>query len=219
MSGIIESSSEAVKGGFQSILKVRGTFESQERVPSRFDSGWDGKDPADDVEITLNNATILKMEEGEPEPELKDDVFHFRMKYAAPNKPKPNQNTFYVKGWLKSFEAIGKKPSDFLGQEIIIEAKEVEIFKKRNKETGEINPVSQTNFVLSTDAEADVAELADHIVEICVGKKVSGVARVLLLDSRTKNAADVRAKAKDDIEGFLTEYGMKVNDEGLIEKA
>jgi hypothetical protein len=98
-------SDEASKGSYQSIKKIRGILQPLKRVPSKFknDEGEPGNDQA---EVTLLDAEILEMFEGEAAPELPDGKFTFWLNYAPPKAAKAHENTFYNRGFVMSAESL-----------------------------------------------------------------------------------------------------------------
>lgn len=219
---IIGKSTEATKGGFQAILKIEGVLQPTKRVKSRFETGFGGKPAPDQAEIVLEEAVILKMEEGEPEPELKDDKFTTWMTYAQPGKVKPNVNTFFVKHFMKSGEELdakrrGVEPKDGqLGNlhytRVVLERQNRFLFKrpKEGGAEGEYDETWKVDFVFVDDTAGDSVDIKEHIKKLVLGKTAPAAKRDLIMDSRAKQHSEYRT-ALDD--GTLAELlGLEVRD-------
>ena len=202
---IIGSSKEATRGGFQSIVEVEGILQEIKRVESKFTENRFNKDkgPNDQAEITLEEATILAMEEGEPEPDLKDDKFVTWMNYAAKGKTKPNVNTFFVKAFMKSAEAVeakrrGVKPeegilSNLYGTRVVLRKASVLLFKKHPEgKPDESEDVMGTGYIVVEGDEASVEMLEAHVTTLVLGKTPASAKRALLLDARAKKHLEYR---------------------------
>ena len=204
---IIDRPEDASKGGFQAIKKVEGVLQPLKRVASRFESGYgtnpDGTPKAanDQVEIVLEEAIILEMEEGEPIPELQEDRFTTWMTYAPPGKEKPSKNTFFVKGFCVVGTELAKARGlshtieggevvstwrDLVNTRICLEKREVFLFKRR-KEVGseEFEEFWQTNYV-PVECGEEASDLNDYVRGLIVGKNSVAAKRAVLLDSRAK---------------------------------
>jgi hypothetical protein len=195
---IITKSGEATKGGFQAIKKVEGMLVAPKRVASKFTENRFNKDkePNDQAEVVLEDAVILEMDEGEPEPDLRDNKFTFWMNYAAKGKEKPMVNTFFVKGFMKSGELLdaklrGVKPEDGMisnlyGTRVTIERKTIPLFKKPKADNPEEKEeVNGTGYVFVLE-EGGGENLNDHIKKLVVGMSTSAAKRNLALDGQAK---------------------------------
>lgn len=215
MTDPIFRSDEATAGGLAAVQKVQGRLVSIKRVPSRFEESAFGGVPKDQVEITLEDAVILEMPEGEPEPELPEGNYIFWMGYAAPGKEKPHKNTFYVKGFLASGEELGIFP-EWQDKLVTLEKKEIVLFKRKNQE-GESEEITQTNFVFVGGEDAGSApDLDEYVASLIVGKNKSSALRALLLDNRTKHQTMYRDAIKDDTIADM--LGLVVDDKGIYQK-
>ena len=195
---IIGKSSEATKGGFQAIKKVEGILQSVKRVPSKFETGFGGKPSPDQAEIILTEAIILEMEPGEPEPDLQDDTFRTWMTYAQKGKEKPNVNTFFVKGFVKSGEELDAKRrgvdakegiwKNLIDTRVILERKSVFLFKKPKADNPEEKEeFSKVDFVFCLDEESSSASnIEEHIKKLVTGQRKPAALRALNIDSRAK---------------------------------
>lgn len=212
--GVIFSSNEASKGGFQAVLAVQGKLVSIERVASKFETNWDGEGtPPDQAEVTLEDAMILEMGEGEPEPELKDGKFTFWMTYAQPGKPKPHKNTFYVKGFLASGEKLGIFP-DWRDKFVTLRRQEVVLFKRRN-DAGELEEIKQSSFVFVGEEASGQAPIDDYVKELIVGKNKSSALRAVLMDNRAKQYSDIVSAVRDG--SIDVRLGLKVDSKGVYQ--
>lgn len=206
MSDLIGSSSEASKGAFQGILLVEGVLVSGERKPSRFTDSLYKSEPKDQAEVTLEDALILEMEEGETEPELKDDKFVFWMNYAVPGKDKPHQNTFFVKGFQKSAEELwkargeeGKGWRDLIGSRVTLKRVEIVLFSRPSKENPEEKEeFTGTGYVFVETEDGASTDIKTHIADIIVGKVKSAAIRALLTDARGKQFPEYKAAVQSD---------------------
>lgn len=206
---LIGRSSEASKGGFQGILKLQGLLASVERKPSSFETSSFGTGPPkDQAEVVLEDTIILEMEEGEPEPDLTDDKFTFWMNYAAPGKPKAHQNTFFVKGFCASAEAVQKEMGnaeggykDFIGTVVTLERQRVFLFKRPSKEEeGEDEEFYSENFVFASGGDESPEDMDDHLRGLMVGKNQAATLRAVMMDVKGKrlgSAAEIRTMFTD----------------------
>ena len=230
MSDIIGKSSEATKGGFKAVKRVEGTLLPIKRVPSRFteeDSKFGVKDQA---EIVLEDALIVEMEPGEPEPELKDDRFVTWMTYAAPGKEKPNVNTFFVKHFMTSGEkldakrrGVGEKDgilSNVYGTRVVLERQNLFLFKKRKEGSDPDNPeyeeFFQDNYVIVECEEGGGADVAGQVKAQVLGNTLPTAKRNLLTSGLGRRFPEYKT-ALDN--GTLAELlGLVVADGKFAEK-
>lgn len=211
--GIIGKSTEASKGGFSGIIAVEGTLQPIIRVPSRFTENRfkPGEPNADQAQIELTDAVICEMEEGEAEPELKDGKFTTWQGYAPPSKPKPNPSTFFVKGFMKSAEALdakrrGVKEEDGMmpnlyGTRVRLQKKEVFLFKQPKpgqegvaKEDLEYDEKSKTDFVVVECGGDDSSpeDQDEYLRGKLNGLVKSAAKRAMLMDSKIKSRKDYK---------------------------
>lgn len=213
---IIGSSAEASKGSFQAIKKIEGIIQPVKVVPSKFtvNKFHPDKTPNDQAEVSLEEATILEMDEGETEPELKDDKFTFWLNYAPAakpghmEKPKPHANTFFVRGFQKSAEVLDAKRrgvspeqgrlSNLYGTRVTLERRKVALgFQKSSKDNPEVlEDATGTGFVFVDDAHGG-SSLNDHIIGLVLGLTPIAAKRALVLDPRAKAHEEYR-KALDE---------------------
>lgn len=223
MDDIILDPNEASKGAFQAIKKVRGVLAEMKRVPSPFESDFSGGEPSDRIQITLEDAEILEMDEGEPEPELRDGQFTFSLTYAKPGKPKAHQNTFYVKGFLTTGKALGIFP-DYKGKLVTLERQVVELFKQRDRDTKELVDITQESFVFVEDG-GEALDMSAYVIEKLTDKAPHNALRTALMDNKIKYNEDVvaavRAKNFEALNMYLDEKGtlQPYTEEGVVSEA
>lgn len=190
-------SSEATSGGFRAVLVVEGNFVEAKRIPSDFTKD-DGSSANDQARVTLEEAVILKVKEGETEPELRDDKFTVYYGYAPQGRAQPHKNTFFVRGFQLSAEELwakrGEKSKgwkDLLGSRVTMEQKSVMLFKRPPKgdeeaeEDGKVHVYSE-NFVFVEGDAVSVGDLDEHVRNKVVGLNEQAALRALLLDNRVK---------------------------------
>ena len=221
---IIDRPEDASKGGFQAIKRVEGILQPLKRVASRFESGWGNKPPSDQVEIVLEEAVILEMEEGEPMPELNEDRFTTWMTYAPPGKDKPSKNTFFVKGFcvagIELAKARGKEDGtwrDLVNTRIVLEQREVFLFKRR-KEAGseEFDEFNQTNYV-PVECGEEQDDINDYVRSKIVGLNPVAAKRAVLLDNRAKRYPEY--KEAIDAGTICEKLGLMEDAEGIFREA
>ena len=221
--GIVESSKEASRGGFQGIKKIRGLLTEIKLVPPRFEDS-DYGEPKDQIQFTLEDAAVLEMFPGEEEFELKDNKFVGWVSYAVKGKT-PHANSAYIKVWVASAEALGKKPSDFVGSVVTLEKKPVVLFKKPKTEKvdGKEKPildadgkkvyeeVSTTNtFAFVGDESAGSTDNMAYVIEKLDGLNEKAALRALIVDTKLKQFPEYKDKLKA---GTLAEFlGMTIED-------
>lgn len=190
---IIGRSDEASKGIYQAIKRVEGVLQPLQRKTSKFETGLDGRPAKDQVEIVLEEAVILEMDEGEEAPELTDDTFTTWLNYAQPGKDKPSRNTFFVKGFCVAGEELAKARGvenggwrDLVGTRIILEKRSVFLFKRRKADDpDEYEEFSQESFV-PVECEGESGDIKDYVRSQIVGKNKQAAKRAILLDNRIK---------------------------------
>lgn len=209
MADLMGRSDEASKGAWQGILKVQGVLAPLERIPSGFETSSFGKGPPkDQAVITLEDAIILEMEEGEETPELKDDKFTFYLPYAAPGKEKAGESTFFTKGFCKSAELLclvlgiaGGGYKDLIGTVVTMESQAVLLFKQRSRETGEVEEVTgNPHFLFVGAGDESPEDTDDHLRGLMVGKNQAAALRAVMMDIKGKRlgtAAEIRAMFED----------------------
>lgn len=214
---IVETTKEAGRGGYQAIQKIRGKMTYISSEPEK--APWEGDDTQ--VKVTLSDAAILKMFNDEEEPELKDGTFTFYVPYAKAGKV-PHQNSVYMKTWVASAEAMGKKPSEFMNQYVTLERKEVLLFSTDKGEDGKpmgANPdgskikreIKTDRYFLFAPDDDDPNAFKNHLVEKLNGMKQEATARTVLLDSQIGQHLDYKQAAKDS-EKLAAMLGMKIVD-------
>lgn len=219
---LIFRSDEASKGGFQAIKKVTGILVSVKRMPSKFEETTDDegrtRTPKDQAEVALEDALILEMDEGEPEPELKDGKFTYWMNYALPGKEKPHQNTFFVRGFLKSAEKLAQERGipggtykDLFNTVVVLERQEIVLFKRKIEGSDDKEEITQANLVFASDDDASEGiAIVEHIKGLVLGLNKQAALRNLLMDNRAKRYPEYKdALANDTLAEML---GLEVID-------
>lgn len=215
MSGELTYRSEdAVKGGFQSIRAFEGLFTEMGKVDGKFEN--------DQARLNFEDVIILEMEEGEPEPDLQDGRFGFYCNFAKKGKSKPNVNSFYVKGLMKSAEALAKARGnengdvrDLFNTRVVMRKKTIDLFPgDKDPETGEREMVKGTNFVFDTDDGGSQVGVEDYVKGLLVGKNKSNALRSLMGDSRTKG--DPKWRNGLNSGSLIAELGLKIGEDGVI---
>lgn len=222
---IAYSTKEASKGGFQAIKKFEATLVEHERIKNKF-AGEDGMltDDAgnkrvapDQIEARYEDVVILEMEEGEPEVELKDNKFTVLYSYAKPEKQNAHQNTFWMKGYVASAEALGKTPKEFEGTRVVMEQQEVLLFTRKDKDTGEKTEVLSTNFVFVNPSEGGTSEnVADRVKKLVVGKNKTAALRAIMQDNLVKRHPEYRTAVTNGTVGELIE-GIELVDDIFVD--
>lgn len=236
--GIISKSSEATRGGLQAVIEVEGILRRPVRTdPQKGMTGWglnaDGtaKAASDQAKVTLDEAEIIQMEEGEPEPDLKDGRFTFWMNYAPKGKERPHVNTFFVQGYLKSGEALDAKRRGVDVKDGNIEnlydtrcrlhhvkaEDKVLLLFKQPKEKGSDEKVSVygTGFLFAEDGVGGTKEdIVDRARKLCLGKNIAAVKRIVMMDNKLKQLPEWK-EAVDN--GTIAEkLGLKVNEQEIL---
>lgn len=196
--GFVESTSEAVKGGFQAIKKIRGLLTEVKLSPPPYEKS-DYGEPKNVIDFTLDEAQILEMFPGEEAFDLKDNKFSGRVTYAVPGKT-PSANTAYMKVWVASAEKLGKKPSEFVGQYVTLEKPRVSLFKMS------IDP---------KEARPDTVYVLDKAGEKIIDK--NGKVKVELFSTNTfafvadesADSESVTAKVKEALIGLTEKAALR----------
>lgn len=223
--GFVESTKEASRGGFQGVKKVRGFLTELKKVPPRFTES-DYGEPKEQIEFTLEDASILEMFLGEEEFELTDGRFSGWVSYAAEGK-RPHANSAYMKCWVASAEAMGKKPSDFVGQYVTLEKIPTVLFKRPvmgkdkkpvlDEDGGKVYEEIATDkvFCFVPDEAADSQDTKGYVRDLVCGLTERAALRKLLLDIKAKQFPEFRQKLDD---GTLTAYLDLVLIDGKFQK-
>lgn len=225
MTGFVETTKEASRGGFQGIEKIRGLLSDMEKVEPEnemvtLDDGTTFK-AKDQIKVTLDNAAILRMAEGEEEPEIKDGKHILYVPYAEKGKT-PHVNSAYMRCWVASAEAMGKKPSEFKGEYITLEKKEVVLFKMPQKgEDGKpiigvdgkkiMEEITTSRyFCFVPDEGGDSSTIVDYVKALVIGKNQPAALHAIVLDSRCKQFPEYKEAAK--LETLADKLGLAMVD-------
>ena len=201
---IILRSYEASHGGFRSIKSIEGILQPVKRVPAP--ATWEkrgDKDNNDQVQIELEDAVIVEMEEGETEPDLQESKFKTWMGYAPPQQLKPSNASFFVRGFMKSGEKLAatrkglteeqlaampkeQRPTvaELYGTRVRLTRKEVKLFDQK-KPDGTKEAKTATNFVIE-EASSGGGNIDDLARTLVLGKTIPAAKRELTLNPRTK---------------------------------
>ena len=202
----VTKSKDASKGGFRGIKKVRGLVVNMEKVPPP--EGWETE--KDQIQVSLEDATVLEMFEGEDECELKEGKFNFLYPYAE-GDAKPSANGPYMRCLVASAEKFGKDPTDYIGQVTTFEKLPVVLFKQRDKkqpkgEDGKyplVEVIAENYFSIIEDETADSENVRTHTQERLNGLTQKASLRALLTDTRLKQYPELKEKLQS---GTLAEY-------------
>ena len=225
--GFVETSAGASRGGFQGIKKIRGVLSEIKKVPPRFTDSDYGA-PKEQIEFTLEDAEILEMFPGEDEFELKDGKYTGWITYAEVGKS-PSANSAYIKCWVASAEKLGKKPTDFIGQVVVLDKVDTLLFKKPkfgddkkpilDAEGKKVMEEIRTNrvFGFAGEESAGSTDNKTYVTNALVGLNQKAALRKLLTDPKTKQFPEYKAKLAD---GTLAEYlGLTIVDDKFALKA
>ena len=221
---VITRSSEASKGGFQAIEKIRGIL-----APIDIVDGLYGKQ----AKVTLIEAVVLRMEEGEEEPELRDEMWITYYPYGTAKSRKPTQRQFFVAGFVKSAEAEDArrrgikddeiqglpeedKPDlkNLYGTVVTIEKQDIYLFKRPvSQGSEEMEEVWKTGYVVAVDENGDDPAEMDEIVRgLVVGKNKDAATRAILLNARAKQDPKYKDALATDVGDFAVMLGLTVVD-------
>jgi len=217
----VESSAGASRGGFQGIKKIRGMLTEIKKVPPRFTDSEYGP-PKEQIEFTLEDAEILEMFPGEDEFELKEGKYTGWITYAEAGKT-PSANSAYIKCWVASAEKLGKKPTDFIGQVVVLDKVKTLLFKKPqigadkkpvlDAEGKKIMEEVATDkvFCFAGEESANAVDNKTYVANLLVGLNQKAALRKLLTDPKTKQFPEYKSKLAD---GMLAEFlGLTIVDE------
>lgn len=233
MSGLEElfsGSYDTSRGGIAGIRKFRGIFMGAKRKASRFEENRfrPDRDPDDDLECTFTEVVILRMEEGEEEPELKDSTLRIRYTYAPAGKFRPSPNKVVSQGFAKSAEALWEakgqqvkdekgKPTkgwkDLVGELCTMDWRDdIKCGKIKEKE-GETRELVGKGFVfVENDASEGVVDIKQAVREAVIGLNKPAAKRALLRHNKIRDFPEYK-EALDN--GTLAEMvGLELVGEG-----
>jgi len=184
------------RGGFQAIKKVCGILTDMSIVES--------KNPNSEyeklVEIVLEDAQILEMDEGEPQPELSDGIFRHKYPYLKAGKVKPYQNSPYAKGFWQSGKDVGIFPDSWQGAFVTLEKKSIVLFQRSTGDTDEEGNKVMEEIVFNdylcfvpNDDEAGQESIEEYTIAKLTGLAPTSAVRTAVLDARIKNNKDIVA--------------------------
>lgn len=213
---ITQRTSEASRGGFQNIKKVRGLLVSVKDVPPP--EGWE----TDKLQIKgeMEDAVILERFEEGDDFELKDGKFTWYWGYGLTPEDAETRNSPQYSPWMKgavaSAEKMGTIPEKMVGSVVTIDKQRVVLFSTRPKKDADGNDiekgedgkypkvdVTQEIFVFVPDEGADSENFKDYAAEQLVGLGQKAAKRKLITDTRLKQMFELKDKLND---GTLAEY-------------
>jgi hypothetical protein len=228
---ITQRTSEASRGGFQNIKKVRGLITSIKDVPPP--DGWE----TDKLQIKgeMEDAVILERFEEGDDFELKDGKFSWYWGYGLTPEDAETKNSPAYSAWMKgavaSAEKMGKIPENFVGTVATIDKQEVVLFSTRPKKDEDGNEIPKGEdgkypkkditmeiFCFVPDEDSDSENFKTYAAEQLDGLGQKAAKRKLITDTRLKQMPELKDKLND---GTLAEYldmevveGKFVNREG-----
>ncbi len=209
----VETTKEASKGGFQGIKKIRGLLVKLELVDPP--ESWETTKKQ--MQASLEDATILEMAEGEDEFELKDRKFTCLWGYAEEGKT-PHANSTWIKIAVASAEAMGKRPSQFVGSYILLEKKPIVLFQHRDKkqpkgEDGKfplVDVVMTNYFSFVPDETSDSTNMIEFVKKAVVGLNEKAALRELITNTRIKQFPEFKDACKANT--LAEKLGLKLVD-------
>lgn len=120
----VEDQSQLSVGGFAGIKKVQGLLVdiNVEDPPA----SWENADKQI-VRVSLEDATVLEMFGDEDPITFKDGKWNFTITYAKAGQT-PTEGSVYNKCWLQSAKELGKVPSAFIGEMVVLEKQGRKLF-------------------------------------------------------------------------------------------
>ena len=213
MGNFIESTKEASKGGFQNIKAVRGLVINVDVVDPP--ATW--KDATKkQFKIWLDDAAIIERFDPSDDFELKENKFEFQYPYAEPGK-KPSAVGPYMRCLVAVLEAVGKKPSELIGQVVTFRKTPTDAgFDSKNKETGEKKKVVYDQYFVPVEDEgaANINTLA-YMKEGLKGKNIKAALRWLIMDDRAKQLPEFKDALNDG--SLATKVGLVLVNETFEE--
>lgn len=213
---ITQRTSEASRGGFQNIKKVRGVLTTLKDVPPP--EGWE----TDKLQIKgeMEDAVILERFEEGDDFELKDGKFTWYWGYSlTPEDAEVRSSPQYspwMKGAVASAEKMGTVPERLVGSVVTIDKQSVVLFSRRPKKDDDGNDIPkgedgkypkvdivQEIFVFVPDEGADSENFKTYAAEQLVGLGKQAAKRKLITDTRLKQMPELKDKLGD---GTLADY-------------
>jgi len=148
------------------------------------------------------------MKEGEEMMELRDGEYKFWVPYAEEgSSKKPGANSIYIKTWIASAEALGKKPSDFIGQFITLDKIPTVLFKTDKDDSGKAlglgedgekiyRDITVTNYFCFVPDEEDEGNFVEYLQDKLNGLNDKAALRFLMFDDRAKQHPEYKDAAK-----------------------
>lgn len=193
------------KGGLQGILEVRGLLLSHERITNKFGatrkkfgsetaelpSGVQETAP-DQIEVSLEDVEILRMEEGAEEIELTDAKFSILINFAKPGQDKAHRYSQWNFGYTDTCKEVHGKFASEMEGEIVQLSKLPLTMTMRDRETKEDKSVETLRwcFVPVKDAVVDATSKIDTKL---IGLNKAAAIREINLDNMLKRDPKVKA--------------------------
>lgn len=215
----VETTAEAAVGGYQGIKKVRGLLVDIKRTPPKF-TNTDYGEPKDQIENVLEDASIIELFPNAEEFELKDGKLSVYVPYAAEGKT-PHKNSIYMRCYVASAEELGKKPSQFKGEYVILERQDRLLFKTKgkNEETGEEETVevrsvnkaglpSSNSWCFVGDITGDSDAVKAEALKCIVGFNQAAALRNLVTNNVVKGFPEYKEALKNGSIGELLDVEL-----------
>jgi len=232
-------SEEPGVSGAQAIEKVRGRLTEQKRVESKFGtSEFEGRtvEPKDQIQVTLEDAAILKMMEDAQEYELPEGRLIFWIPFAKKGQTKAHSNSVFQKCWVDTAkEVYDKPPSQLNGEMITLEKQPRILFTDYEKD-------SQGKFILNDDGEKikrevravdkkgrpryfcfikdegiSSADIGEYVKGKIKGLNTTAAMREIVMDNRLSQFPELKTQLENDTDGFATKYGLSLVDDKFVE--
>lgn len=217
MSDELNLSSDAiVESGLQAVLEVEGTFQAPIKKAST-------KFPVDQLELSLADATILKMAPNTEQPDLKDNKFTQWLKYGKIGAVAPIKGTFLAKRFIPDAEKLYAKLTNspavpgtlmkLVGQRVRW-VRTDDLWKIENKETGEVKSGTSHHYTFGLDVMTP-EDINTHVKKLVLGMNLTSAKRALNMDALAKTYPEYK-QALDA--GTLAEkLGVKFDGEKFLE--
>jgi len=229
----IESTAQAVRGGFKGVESFRGLLVDLDRVANPWQS-----DGPDQVKATFKDAQVLTLFPGEEPFTFKNGEHSFYTEYN------PKAHSIWMECMVASAEELGTKmfgkkmkPSEFKGQYVTMKKVARKLFDKPKLDENKkaiIGPdgkkvleavfaVDETglpnHFSFVPDENADSSDVKDYIKKNLVGLSSQAALRFLITDAKVSRFTEYRDALKADSNTFAESVGLKFNGEQFVEGA
>ena len=188
---------KVAKGGFAGILEFQGKLVSHTRIPNKFGAmrtkwGTEIEEVSpDQIQVEYEDVVILRMEEGEEEPDLRDGKFNILLNYAKPGHDKSNALSQWNKGYADTCKAVHDKLPNQTEGETVRMLKQIVTMKIRDRRAGTEEEVEALRWTFAPvgDISQDLeARLKDKIT----GQVKSAALRNIVNDTALRDNAEYR---------------------------